>query len=226
MASQAIANASPDVMAKLEKLLDLKSSEPWSYRRLPTVTATLPVIINSEEEDSENEILRSRENHLMSNMTKEMERSSDSFFHEGNQNEAISKQIRALRKKLQQIEMLESKQSCGYLLDEQQIAKLQTKSALESSLLDLGVPVVNLLEKLSLMAPEDKGNKNTVASKKHRRRNKCKLEPLETSAGFTKSAVEPDHIEGSCNVEMLSVVKNKVRLKFYLFVSLFGGFNL
>ncbi|XP_008462805.2 uncharacterized protein LOC103501089 isoform X1 [Cucumis melo] len=209
VASQAIANASPDVMAKLEKLLDLKSSEPWSYRRLPTATATLPVIINSEEEDSENEILRSRENHLMSNMTKEMERRSDSFFHEGNQNEAISKQIRALRKKLQQIEMLESKQSCGYLLDEQQIAKLQTKTALESSLLDLGVPVGNLLEKPSLMAPEDKGNKNTVASKKHRRRNKSKLEPLETSAGFTKSAVEPDHIEGSCDVEMLSFAKNK-----------------
>ncbi|XP_022978079.1 uncharacterized protein LOC111478166 isoform X2 [Cucurbita maxima] len=209
VASQAIANASPDIMAKLEKLLDHKSSEPWSYRRLPTATATLPVIIDSEEEDSENESLRCRENHLMSNMTNEMEQRSDSFFHEDNQKEAISKQIRALRKKLQQIEMLESKQSCGYLLDEQQIAKLQTKSALESSLLELGIPVGTLQAKPSSMPPNDKGNKNNVLAKKHRRRNKCKLEHLETSAGIAKSDVEPDHMEEFRDVEMPSVAKKK-----------------
>lgn len=214
MASQAIANASPDIMAKLEKLLDLKSSEPWSYRRLPTATATLPVIIYSEEEDSENENLRPRENH-MSNMKNEMEQRSDSFFLKDNQNEAISKQIRALRKKLQQIEMLESKQSCGYLLDEQQIAKLQTKSALESSLLELGIPVDTLQAKPAPISPDGKGNKNTALPKKHRRRNKCKLEPLET--GITKSVVEPDHMEEFRDVEGSSVAKNKVRLEF-LFV--------
>lgn len=209
VASQAIANASPDIVAKLEKLLDHKSSEPWSYRRLPTATATLPVVINSEEEDSENESLRCRENHLMSNMTNEMEQRSDSFFHKDNQKEAISKQIRALRKKLQQIEMLESKQSCGYLLDEQQIAKLQTKSALESSLLELGIPVGTLQAKPSSMPPDDKGNKNNVLAKKHRRRNKCKLEHLETSAGIAKSDVEPDHMEEFRDVEMPSVAKKK-----------------
>lgn len=224
VASQAIANASPDIMAKLEKLLDLRSSEPWSYRRLPTPTATLPVIINSEEEDSETEILRSRDNHMMNSMKNEMEQRSDSFFHKDNQNEGISKQIRALRKKLQQIEMLESKQSCGYLLDEQQIAKLQTKAALESSLLELGIPVDTLQAKPSLVSSDEKGNKNTVLPKKHRRRSKCKLEPLETSAGITKSDVEPDRMEEFHDVEIPSVAKNKVRLEFF-FVFLFGGLN-
>ncbi|KAI5404780.1 hypothetical protein KIW84_051805 [Lathyrus oleraceus] len=46
----------------------------------------------------------------------------------------ISKVVRAMRKKLQQIEMLETKQSKGHILDDQQMAKPQSKSALESSL--------------------------------------------------------------------------------------------
>ncbi|KAI5383814.1 hypothetical protein KIW84_070969 [Lathyrus oleraceus] len=53
----------------------------------------------------------------------------------------ISKVVRAIRKKLQQIEMLETKQSKGHILDDQQMAKLQSKSALESSLSELGIPV-------------------------------------------------------------------------------------
>lgn len=221
MASQAIANTSPDIMAKLEKLLDSKSSEPWSYRRLPTATATLPVIINSEAEDSDDEILRSRENHLMSNMKNKMEQRSDPFFHKDNKNESISKQIRSLRKKLQQVEMLEAKQSGGCLLDEQQIAKLQTKSALESSLLELGIPVDTLQAKPSSMSSDEKGNKNIVLSKKQKKRNKCKLEPLETSAGITKSNVGLDHMDEFRDVEMPSVAKNKVSLEFSLFVVVF-----
>jgi hypothetical protein len=39
---------------------------------------------------------------------------------------AMAKEVRAIRKKLQQIEMLEMKQSNDYLLDEQQKAKVQT----------------------------------------------------------------------------------------------------
>lgn len=63
VSAHAIASASPDVLANLEKLLDLRSSEPWSYRRLPTPTATFPAIIDSEEEDSKSDLLRTRDNH-------------------------------------------------------------------------------------------------------------------------------------------------------------------
>ncbi|KAG4927616.1 hypothetical protein JHK85_054102 [Glycine max] len=82
----------------------------------------------------------------------------DSFLHpKDDPNKEISKVVRAIRKKLQQIEMLEDKQSNGHLLDDQQIAKLQSKSALESSLAELGVPVETSQNKeSSSMLPEGK----------------------------------------------------------------------
>ncbi|KAF2288172.1 hypothetical protein GH714_004789 [Hevea brasiliensis] len=63
VSSHAFASASPEILANLENLLDLRSSEPWSYRRLPTPTATFPLVINSEEEDSEYDVPRTRDNH-------------------------------------------------------------------------------------------------------------------------------------------------------------------
>ncbi|KAI5411597.1 hypothetical protein KIW84_056606 [Lathyrus oleraceus] len=70
----------------------------------------------------------------------------------------ISKVVRAIRKKLQQIEMLETKQSKGHILDDQQMAKLQSKSALESSLSELGIPVETSQNKESSSTqPEGKG---------------------------------------------------------------------
>ncbi|VVA21199.1 PREDICTED: ankyrin repeat family [Prunus dulcis] len=39
VSSQATASASPDILANLENILDLRSSEPWSYRRPPKPTA-------------------------------------------------------------------------------------------------------------------------------------------------------------------------------------------
>lgn len=62
-------------------------------------------------------------------------------------------------KKWQQIEMLEAKQSSGHHLDDQQIAKLQTKSALESSLAELGLPVTPLAKASSSVSPDGKGKK-------------------------------------------------------------------
>ncbi|KAI5336282.1 hypothetical protein L3X38_015549 [Prunus dulcis] len=44
---KATASASPDILANLENILDLRSSEPWSYRRppKPTAKASLPSLV-------------------------------------------------------------------------------------------------------------------------------------------------------------------------------------
>ncbi|KAK4786722.1 hypothetical protein SAY86_010555 [Trapa natans] len=60
VSSQSIASASPEILANLEKLLDSRSSEPWSSRRLPRPTAVFPTILDSEEEDCENGLIRTR----------------------------------------------------------------------------------------------------------------------------------------------------------------------
>ena len=111
--SHAIASASLDILANLEKLLDLRSSELWSYRRLPTPTATFPAIINSEEDDSESEIIRTRDNHTKKTTSiGEKDQRVESFLQpKDNTLEGICKNVRALRKKLQQIEMLQDRKS-------------------------------------------------------------------------------------------------------------------
>ncbi|KAF2306909.1 hypothetical protein GH714_022462 [Hevea brasiliensis] len=79
VSSHAFASASPEILATLEHLLDLRSSEPWSYRRLPTPTATFPLIINSEEEDSEYEVPRTRDNHNNKSTLKSGDERSEFF---------------------------------------------------------------------------------------------------------------------------------------------------
>ncbi|XP_008778209.1 uncharacterized protein LOC103698035 [Phoenix dactylifera] len=176
LSAQTIASASLEILAKLEKLLDTKSSESWSHRRLPTPTATFPAVINSDEEgDNDIGYLRLRDSHKPVSRKYEDSRFDCFLQTESIADQAVFKQVRALRKKLQQIEMLETKQSSGQLLDGQQIAKLQTKSALESALLELGFP----LEKESRLSYpglcDGKGNKRDDLSRKQRRTNKQKV---------------------------------------------------
>ncbi|KAK1297300.1 Ultraviolet-B receptor UVR8 [Acorus calamus] len=142
LSAPAITSSSLEILAKLEKSLDMRSSESWSYRRLPTLTATFPAIIDSEEEsESANKYLRSYDNSVKPMLEMNDNLRAESFLQtKSAADQAISKQIRALRKKLQQIEMLEAKQSRGHLLDDQQIAKLQTRTSLESALAELGSP--------------------------------------------------------------------------------------
>ncbi|KAB2049504.1 hypothetical protein ES319_A13G181100v1 [Gossypium barbadense] len=110
VSSQAFASASPDVLASLEKSLDSRSTESWSYRQLPSPTATFPVIINSDEDDSESEVLRTRDNKNKTCVVNEGDR-LDSFLQPKDYlNQGISEQVQALQKKLQQIE---SKGSCS-----------------------------------------------------------------------------------------------------------------
>ncbi|KAL4576829.1 hypothetical protein LXL04_012929 [Taraxacum kok-saghyz] len=166
VSTHAIATASLDVLANLEKALDLKSSETWSHRQLPTPTATFPAVINSEEDDSDSEFLRTRDYNNGGNMDSHNERNS--FLHPyDDANQEVGKQVRALRKKLQQIEILEEKKSKGYQLDTQQITKLQTRNMLEKSLIELGVPVDTIQAKST--SPVDQGTKKQ--KKKSRRKS-------------------------------------------------------
>ncbi|KAL6272069.1 hypothetical protein ACE6H2_022761 [Prunus campanulata] len=212
VSSQAIASASPDILAYLENILDLRSSEPWSYHRLPTPTATFPATIYSEEDDSENEVQRTRDGHTKQSTSKsEIHLRPDSFLQpKDDPNHGIGKQVRALRKKLQQIEMLEAKQSCGQLLDDQQITKLQTRPALESELAELGVPVETpQLKASSSVQLDGKGNKRVELSKKQRRKNKQMATPVDIGSSFPGDEVEPKHTKDFLSIEISQTTKNK-----------------
>ena len=155
------------LLAELEKVLDSSSSEPWSHRLLPTPSATLPVVIDSEEEDTDscgdprtrNLRVGSGELDFIGEKT-----SSEGFLlsRDTGGDDAVGKQLRAVRKKLQQIEALELKQLKGHDLDSQQLAKLQSKHELEISLslLESGVlPSVTTASKVS-SSPVEKDMKH------------------------------------------------------------------
>jgi hypothetical protein len=211
VSTHAVASAALDVLANLEKLFDQRSSEPWSYRRLPTPTATLPVIIDSEEDDNEIEYQRTCDKPTKISALK-LER-QDSFLQPKDDSDSeISKVVRAIRKKLQQIEMLETKQSKGHLLDDQQIAKLKSKSALESSLAELGIPVeTSQNRESSSMLPEGKGNKKGKSSKKQRRKssNKSSTEQTETESIYSKSEAIPES-EDLLDIDIMTAPNSKV----------------
>lgn len=197
VSTPAVATASLDILARLEKALDARSSEPWSYRRLPTPTATFPAVINSEE-DSENGYLRRlRENHEIPMSKNSGAERTDSFLQSSSTtDQAMLKQIRALRKKLQQIEMLEFKQSKGHLLDGQQIAKLQTRLALEDALAELGAPLETQAKALSSVMLDGKGSKKVEISKKQRRKDKQRVTQVEALSGNEETLVDPILIKG------------------------------
>lgn len=162
--------------------MDSKSSESWSYRRLPTPTATFPAVINSEEDDSENEFFRTRDSNNGEKMDSLEERNQrfDSFLQPYDvANQEIGKQIRALRKKLQQIEILEEKRSKGYHLDSQQIAKLQNRPVLENSLVELGVHIETI--QVKSVSPVDQKSEGTKKQRKKNRRKSTQGEEVPRS---------------------------------------------
>jgi hypothetical protein len=172
VAAPSIMNASPEILVNLEGLLDEKSSEPWSHRRLPTMTATYPAVIESDAEgDGTGGSPRFRDSQKPALKSYGMP-SYDNFLQkESNAEKAVSKQIRALRKKLQQIEMLEAKQLDGHNLDDQQLAKLDSRAALESELAELGFPseAFSAFSRPSVCVPEGRTNKKQEGSKKQKK---------------------------------------------------------
>lgn len=210
-----IANTSPDVLANLEKLLDDRSSEAWSSRPLPTPTAKFPVVIDSEEEESESEILRTRDSHVRHfSCIAEGGSRMDSFLQpEDELSERNSKEVRALRKKLQQIEILETKQSRGQLLDGQQIAKLQKKTDIESSLIELGIPVEVSSEAKSSSA------KKTEGLRKKKKKGKQRLTQHDAFPDFGEVKLELGKLQTKEAEEIIQVVKQKVSFLSYNFTT-------
>ncbi|VFQ61139.1 unnamed protein product [Cuscuta campestris] len=211
VSGQAIGNISLDILVRLEKLLDLKSSEPWSNHRLPTPTAPFPVILYSDgEESSDNESLRTRDcrkKKKASNCREQGDRQLDNFMQSCEDKEWVSKQVRALRKKLQQIEMLEVKQSKGQTLDAQQIAKLQTKFSLEHSLSELGIPIEELQTTISVNGKQST-SKELEASNRKRRKNKHKHAQSELKDGNHETIAEPSQ-ENGCLVVSIAPADTK-----------------
>ncbi|CAA3000647.1 Ankyrin repeat family regulator of chromosome condensation (RCC1) family isoform 1 [Olea europaea subsp. europaea] len=205
ISAQVFASISLDILVCLEKLLDKQSSEPWSYRRLPTPTATFPVIINSEDEDGENDLLRTRD-HSTNKPTLKNEgvQKLDSFLQPYDvAKESIFKQVRALRKKLQQIELLEEKLSRGHPLDDQQILKLQMRPVLQGSLFELGVPT----ETVQTKSVDEKDSKKGV-SRKQRRKSKQKAGQMDEVSSSYEINAESNPINAFFDIE-ISQVTNK-----------------
>lgn len=202
VSAHTFAGTSLDILVDLEKLLDLKSSESWSCRQLPTPTATFPAIINSEDENGDDEILRTRDDGTKGLMLCREEAQRLDGFLQSNDGavEGVTKKIRAFRKKLQQIELLEEKLSKGHLLDGQQISKLQMRSVLENSLAELGAPIETVQAKTS-SAKDERGSKKGV-SRKHRRKNKEKAAQKDEGSSDIAIDSEPGIKKGFLDTEV------------------------
>lgn len=215
-AAPSIINASPDILVKLEKVLDGKSAEPWSHRRLPTMTATFPAIIDSDEGEDYTDkrgLVRARNNER--NLSKiNRESRTDSFLLvDRDADQAVSKQVRALRKKLQQIEMLEQKQLSGLQLDNQQFAKVASRDALVSELEELGFPYESELSQAFSGSADAKGSNESESSKKQRRKNKQK-----TAAQLDTSSVVSQEQNSDTGVEnSLALLISEVKVSIFFF---------
>lgn len=214
VAVNSISSTSLEILADLEKMLDLKSSEPWCYRRLPTPTATYPAIINSEEDDSENEFPKFRDNCMKKLVSEKFGCNRLDGFLEAYDvaKDDISKQVRTVRKKLQQIEMLEAKQSKGHALDDQQIAKLKTRPILESSLFQLGVPMETMSGTSSSVPSDGKGTTKVEISRQQRRKNKKKGPQIEESSLVSEVTAESNPVKGSLDIDISQDMNKDVRV--------------
>lgn len=135
----AFAHVTPTLLTDLEKALDATSSQPWSHRLLPTPTALFPAVVDSEEDECDSGLFSRMRSLSLTESSPSMEkRDSEGLFNQGSGiDQAIIKQLRALKKKLQQIEALELRQSRGHVLDHQQLAKLETKLSIRDAILAL-----------------------------------------------------------------------------------------
>jgi len=194
--------------------LDARSSEPWSYRRLPTSTATFPAVIYSEEEGDDETGGFVPRDHKKPILKSFGDPRADLFLQGENvADQDVFKQVRALKKKLQQIEMLEAKQLSGHVLDDQQIAKLQTRFSLVTALAEIGFPVERDTKLPSPRLSDSKGNKKVDVSRKQRRRSKQKdSAQSEVRSRPSESFVELDSVKDFPEDRSLRLSEGKVSL--------------
>ncbi|KAG9452101.1 hypothetical protein H6P81_005005 [Aristolochia fimbriata] len=198
VAAASVSNASLEILVKLEESLDAKSSESWSYRRLPTPTATFPAIIDSEEDDTGDVVVRIR-NNSKKNLRSYRELKADGFMQSGSaSDQAAVKQVRALRKKLQQIDMLEAKLAGGHTLDDQQKAKLQTRELLECALAELGCPVDR-----QIMEDVKGSHKKVEVSRKQRRKSKQRVQQVDEFFSCSEFTAPRNLIKGFPHMDAL-----------------------
>lgn len=134
----AFAHVAPVLLAEVEKALDASSSQPWSNRRLPTPTAVFPAVVDSEEDEYEAGYVSRMRPLPFSSSISDVEKVTEGFLHQESEvDKAVVKQLRALRKKLQQIDELELQQARGHPLDDQQKTKLQKKQAIKDAIVAL-----------------------------------------------------------------------------------------
>ncbi|XP_068635303.1 uncharacterized protein [Aristolochia californica] len=202
VAAPSVASASPEILAKLEESLDAKSSESWSHRRLPTPTATFPAIIDSEEDDTAGVVVRIRNDSKKIFLRNYGELKIEGVMQSGSaSDQAAVKQVRALRKKLQQIEMLEAKQVGGHALDDQQKAKVQTRELLERALAELGCPVDRQV------IDDGKGNhKKVEVSRKQRRKSKQRIQQVDELFLCSELSTQPNLIKGFPDIDTCCLV--------------------
>ncbi|WOL15295.1 inhibitor of Bruton tyrosine kinase [Canna indica] len=207
VSATAVASTPLQIMAKLEKLLDTRSSEPWSYRCLPTPTATFPAIIDSDEEDNRSGYFRHRDNGEKA-PKKHGDSGVDCFLQSTYiTDQSVFKQIRAIKKKLQQIEILEAKKLNGYILDDQQIAKLQTRLSLESALAELGFPL-EAESKMLTSALSDEKATTTEISRKQKRKSKQKVAQSENLTLTNEILEDQNSVKGSLDTKAPQVPEN------------------
>ncbi|KAK4282113.1 hypothetical protein QN277_013527 [Acacia crassicarpa] len=209
VSSHSLASASLDILANLETLLDQRSSEQWCHRRLPPVTAPFPPIINSEEDDSDLEFHRTCDKPMKLRLEKYQR--LDSFLQpKDDSNQENSKVVRGLRKKLQQIEVLEVKQSMGHHLDDQQIAKVQSKSALVRSIAELGVVPFETSHKEFSAHSEGKGKKKGKLSRKQKKDSAPSVVQTEVESIYAGAEVISEPTEDMLDVKILEASEIKV----------------
>jgi hypothetical protein len=132
-----LAQIRPSVLAELEGLMGSHVAQGgWVPRKLPCATSSKNVLVLEEEDDSGERARESRmrseawEERVVMDVGQAVGIGLGRFLQQKDELGAV-RRIRALRKKLQQIEALEARHGEGYALDAQQRAKVRSKEDIQ-----------------------------------------------------------------------------------------------
>eukprot|EP00898_Chlorokybus_atmophyticus_P005171 jgi/Chlat1/5655/Chrsp37S00872 len=146
MVPHALRDVRPPLLAELEALM-AAGEHGWHHRPRPVLAVPPP--LSEMEEEAANQAAWHRSPHSepdsCDQQLKEEDDTPAAMMSDGLDSDAVTvvRQARAVRKKLQQIAMLEAREAEGHQLDAQQRAKTRAKPALEAALQSLqqGTPL-------------------------------------------------------------------------------------